>query len=79
MEHPVLALDRLYQSFEEHGDFDQSSVQGMFDCLHSTLCGAGFGNPDMVIEIVCDICAESQKIGFLAGVKAGVCLQQELS
>lgn len=59
MEHPVPTLDRLYQSFEEHGEFDQSSVQGMFDCLHTTLCSASFGNPDMVIESVCDLCSEA--------------------
>lgn len=86
LEHPPIfektgvdsALDTLYWNYTESNLLENNTIKENFRALYQCIEHLELRNVDKVIDIVCTLCTEHQRISFAAGVQVGVQLIYEL-
>ena len=73
----VLAL--LYEAYNETNSMDDDRIKADFDALYEAMNGIPLLEMDKIIYPVCRLCRDHQRSGFVAGIKMGVRLQEELT
>ena len=71
-------LEILYLVYVENSGVDNDEIRHNFSNLYDALTGKSLREIDDIIDIVCDLCSDHEKNGFVEGVKIGVKLAQEV-
>ena len=71
-------LEILYLVYIENSGVDNDEIRQNFSNLYTALTGRTIHEIDDIIDIVCDLCCDHEKNGFIEGVKVGVKLAQEV-
>ena len=73
-------LELLYNTYYEHVCTDDTDeIKQAFDDLYNALSDKSLKEKDAIIDLVCDLCRLHQQSGFIAGIRLGLRLAQEIS
>ena len=72
-------LEMLWNTYCQHNQMDSEQIKNGFAELYSHIKHLPLSDVDGVIDIVCSLCWEHEKAGFVEGVKVGIHLGQELT
>ena len=72
----VLAL--LYEVFTDSNKMDDGMIRMDFEELYQLMNGMALEAIDRIIYPVCTLCRDHERSGFVAGVKVGILLRDEL-
>ena len=70
-------LDFLYWHYSEYNPIDNDVIKGQLEAIRSLLDRPS-ALYDQVFGLVCDICLEHGRLGFVEGLRFGMVLMQEL-
>lgn len=71
-------LDFLYWHYSEYNPIDNELIRNQFETMRSML-NLPPREYDRLFSLVCDMCLEHGRLGFIEGLKFGIVLMQELS
>ena len=71
-------LEVLYDTYNEHSCFENEQIKADFEELYQRMNGKSLQEMDEIIYVVCTLCRDHEKAGFMEGIKAGIHLAQEL-
>ena len=71
-------LDMLYYRYSECNRLDNAEIKAVFADLYQQMHGMSLREIDRIIDVVCTLCREHEKAGFVEGVKVGVQLGKEI-
>ena len=69
----------LENTYCQHNQLDTEQIKAGFANLYRHMKHLPLSDVDGVIDIVCSLCWEHEKAGFVEGVKVGIRLGQELT
>lgn len=72
-------LEMLYCYYHECNGTDNDAVKAAFEELSCKMHGMSLREMDKIVDTVCSLCREHEKVGFVEGVKVGIQMDQELS
>ena len=72
----VLAM--LYECHNENNPYDNEQIKEDFNELYKQMNGMELREMDKIIYPVCKLCRDHEKAGFIAGIRLGVLVAQEL-
>lgn len=70
-------LEMIYEVYTEFDGIENDAIRKDFDELYTAMNGKTLQEMDEIIDPVCTLCREHQKIGFEEGVRVGIKLAQE--
>ena len=68
----------LYECHNEHNSYDNEQIKADFHELYQQMNGIPLQEMDRIIYPVCRLCRDHERAEFVAGVKIGVQLANEL-
>ena len=72
-------LELLYNTYYEHVCTDDTDeIKQAFDDLYNALSDKSLKEKDTIIDLTCNLCRLHQQSGFIAGIRLGLHLAQEL-
>ena len=71
-------LEMLFTYYHECNNTDTDAVKAAFEDLYQRMHGMPLREMDRIVDVVCILCTEHEKAGFVEGVKVGVRLDSEL-
>lgn len=71
-------LEMLYEYHSEHQTYDNDQIRADFHLLYRQMNGMPLKEMDKVIYPVCDLCRDHERSGFIAGIKIGIRLAEEI-
>ena len=71
-------LEMLYCYYHECNNADPDSVKIAFEDLYERMHGMSLREMDRIVDAVCVLCTEHEKVGFVEGVKVGFQLGVEI-
>ena len=71
-------LSLLYEAYSQVNRLDDARIKADFSALYQTMNGMNLREMDQILDPVCTLCRDHERAGFLAGVKVGIRLYQEL-
>lgn len=72
-------LGLLYECFNENNPYDNDEIRADFNELYQQMNGMPLREMDNIVYPVCRLCRDHERAGFLAGIKIGMLLCEELS
>ena len=72
-------LEMLYCYYHECNNTDTEAVKAAFEDLYQRMHGMPLREMDLIVDVVCVLCTEHEKAGFVEGVKVGVMLIEDLA
>ena len=72
-------LEMLWNTYCQHNQLDSEHIKEGFTELYRHMKHLPLSDVDGVIDIVCTLCWEHEKVGFVEGVRVGIRLEQELT
>ena len=72
-------LEVLFDVYNESSGFDNAAIKADFEELYRLMNGKPVKEIDEIIYVVCTLCRDHEKAGFIEGVKVGVGLVKVLS
>lgn len=72
-------LTLLYEAYSECNRLDDAQVKEDFNELYKLMNGMELREIDRIIYLVCQLCRDHERSGFVEGVKNGLTLVLELS
>ena len=72
-------LEMLFTYYHECNNTDTDAVKEAFENLYRRMHGTPLREMDRIVDVVCTLCREHEKAGFVEGVKVGLKLEQELN
>jgi hypothetical protein len=72
-------LEMLWNTYCQHNQLDTEQIKAGFANLYRHMKHLPLSDVDGVIDIVCSLCWEHEKAGFVEGVRVGIRLEQELT
>ena len=72
-------LTMLYECYNESNPYDNEQIRADFNDLYQQMNGMLLREMDKIIYPVCRLCRDHERAGFVAGIRLGVLLAQELS
>ena len=73
----VLAF--LYEAYNQANQMDDSQIKADFNELYQAMSGMELQEMDRIIYPVCTLCRDHERAGFIAGIKVGIRLAEELT
>ena len=73
----VLAF--LYEAYNETHNMDDAKTKSDFRTLYAAMNGMTLPEMDTILDPVCALCRDHQRSGFVAGIRIGVRLREELA
>ena len=71
-------LSLLYEAYSECNRLDDDRIKADFHELYRQMNGLDLREMDRILDPVCSLCRDHEKAGFVAGIRVGVMLKQEL-
>ena len=78
-DHAESILEVLFDAYNESSGFDNAVIKADFEELYRLMNGKPLKEIDEIIYVVCTLCRDHEKAGFIVGVKVGTGLAMELS
>ena len=72
----VLAL--LYEAYNAINAMDDERIKADFNALYQAMNGMELKEMDQIIDPVCTLCRDHEKVGFIDGVQIGIRLGMEI-
>lgn len=72
-------LEMLFCHYSEFNRLDNENIKQGFEKLYRQLDALRLKEKDTVIDIVCFLCQEHEKVSFTEGIKVGMRLAEELA
>ena len=72
-------LEVLFDAYNESSSFDNATIKTNFEELYLLMNGRPLKEIDEIIYVVCTLCRDHEKAGFIEGVKVGMGLAIELN
>ena len=72
-------LELLYECHNENSPYDNEQIKADFNELYQQMNGMPLREMDKIIYPVCKLCRDHERLGFIEGIKIGICLAGELS
>lgn len=72
-------LGILYYQYNELKGCDNETNKPDFEKLYRQMDGMSLREIDQIIDLVCMLCREHQKTGFVESVKVRICLAEEIA
>ena len=72
-------LTMLYEYYNENNPYDNEQIRADFNELYQQMNGMPLREMDQIVYPVCRLCRDHERAGFIAGIRLGVLLVQELS
>ena len=72
-------LEILWNCYCQHNQMGTDQIKDGFTELYRHMKAVPIPDMDGVIDIVCSLCWEHEKAGFVEGVRVGIRLEQELT
>ena len=70
-------LEVLYNTYNEYSCFENEQIKADFEELYQRMNGKSLQEMDEIIYVVCSLCRNHEKSGFIEGVKVGISLAKE--
>lgn len=71
-------LEMLFTYHHECNSTDTDAVEAAFGDLYQRMHGMPLREMDRIVDVVCTLCREHERAGFVEGIKVGLRLEQEL-
>ena len=71
-------LEVLYNSYNEYSCFENEQIKADFEELYQRMNGKTLQEMDEILYVVCTLCRDHEKAGFLEGVRVGFQLMNAL-
>ena len=71
-------LEMLYDYYNQCNRMDTAAIKAGFEELYNQMTGMPLRDMDDIIYTTCTLCKSHEKSGFVAGVKVGVRLAEEM-
>ena len=71
-------LEMLYDYYNQCNRMDTAAIKAGFEELYNQMTGMPLRDMDNIIYTTCILCKSHEKSGFVAGVKVGVRLAEEM-
>lgn len=71
-------LTMLYETYSDSNRLDNDTIKRDFAELYRAMNGKQLWQKDEIIYPVCVLCHDHEKAGFVAGVKVGIRLHNEI-
>ncbi len=71
-------LTMLYETYSDSNRLDNDTIKRDFAELYRVMNGKQLWQKDEIIYPVCALCHDHEKAGFVAGVKVGIRLHNEI-
>ena len=71
-------LEVLYDTYNEHSCFENEQIKADFEELYQRMNGKLLQEMDEIIYVVCTLCRDHEKAGFMEGIKVGIDMAKEL-
>ena len=68
----------LYDYYNQYNRMDTAAIKDGFEKLYAEMIGMPLRDMDDIIYTACTLCRDHEKSGFVAGVKVGVRLAEEM-
>ena len=72
-------LDLLFDAYNDTTGMDNAAIKADFEELYRLMNGKPLKEIDEIIYVVCTLCRDHERAGFIEGVKVGIGLVQELA
>ena len=72
-------LEMLYNAYNEYNGIDNHEIKQDFEDLYEAMHGKTLREKDRVIDAVCRLCRDHEKVGFIESVKVGMSLAKEMN
>ena len=72
-------LEMLFDAYNDTTGMDNAEIKTDFERLYQLMNGKPLQEIDEIIYAVCTLCRDHERAGFVAGVKVGIGLGQELA
>ena len=72
----VLAF--LYEAYSQVNRMDDARIKADFNALYQAMNGMSLREMDQILDPVCTLCRDHEKAGFIAGIKVGIQIKEEL-
>ena len=76
-DHAESILEVLFDAYNESSGFDNTTIKANFEELYRLMNGKPLKEIDEIIYVVCTLCRDHEKAGFIEGVKVGMSLMRE--
>ena len=73
----VLAM--LYEAYSECNQMEDAQIKAAFEELYRQMNGMELHEMDRILDPVCSLCRSHERTGFVAGIKFGMRIYQELN
>ena len=73
-----IILEMLYDYYNQYNRMDTAAIKDGFEKLYAEMIGMPLRDMDDIIYTACTLCRDHEKSGFVAGVKVGVRLAEEM-
>ena len=71
-------LTMLYECYNENNPYDNEQIRADFNELYQQMNGMPLREMDQIVYLVCRLCRDHERAGFIEGIRLGVLLVQEL-
>ena len=71
-------LEMLFTYYHECNNIDTDAVKAAFEDLYLRMHGMPLREMDRIVDVVCTLCREHERAGFVEGVKTGLLLTYEV-
>lgn len=78
MQDYVNVLQLLYERYVQLHPFDSPAIQEGHQKLEQKTQNLTLKDRNEIFKIVCDLCAENERLAFVTGVQTGFALKEEL-
>ena len=78
-DHAESILEVLFDAYNESSGFDNAAIKSDFEELYRLMNGKPLKEIDEIIYVVCTLCRDHEKAGFIEGIKVGMNLAQEIA
>ena len=72
-------LEVLFDVYNESSGFDNAAIKADFEELYQLMNGKSMKEIDEIIYVVCTLCRDHERVGFVEGIKVGLSLTKELN
>ena len=71
-------LTLLYEAYSDINKMDNDAIKKDFGELYKMMNGMTLTQMDAIMDLVCTLCRDHERTGFIEGIKVGIQLKKEL-
>lgn len=72
-------LEMMHECRNKNCHYDNEQIKADVNELHQLMNGMPLRDMDRIIYLVCTLCRDQEKAGFVEGIKVGIRLERELT